>query len=82
MRPDFSVSSRRTKSAAARWVGVSPVMSAVRLIHRFTRSSNGAITRRRRTWGIPRKSHWPPRPMSTWLSISAKSRRLVCKIVM
>ena len=73
MRPAFSASSRRTSSVTVRGLVCSPIGPASFLVRRLTRTSNGAITRTRSTWGMPRSSHCPPRPMSTTLSCSAKS---------
>ena len=81
MRPAFSESSRRTKSVAARWFGVSPVISAVRLIHCFTRCSKGATSRTRSACGTPRSSHCPPPRMRTASSFSANSNCVVCSTV-
>ena len=56
-------------------VGLSPDCATTRRIHWRTRCSNGAMMRTRSTWGMPRRSHCPPRPMSTTLSASANSSK-------
>ena len=73
MRPCFSESSRRAISVTVRGFVCSPSCPAIFFWRRFTRRSKGAITRTRRVWGMPRRSHCPPRLSRITLSRSANS---------